>query len=72
MEGKINFFNETKGVGIIKKEDGEEIFFHVSGVVSDSTEFLQKGKNVTFEIEEGRKGFNAVDVRDGDKHKYKK
>ncbi len=57
--GVVKFFNETKGYGFIKvDETGEEIFVHVSGLKSEIT----KDDRVTFEIERGKKGLNAVDV----------
>ncbi len=57
--GVVKFFNETKGYGFIKvDETGEEIFVHVSGLKSEIT----KDDRVTFEIEKGKKGLNAVNV----------
>jgi CspA family cold shock protein len=57
--GVVKFFNETKGYGFIKvDETGEEIFVHISGLKSEIT----KDDRVTFEIEKGKKGLNAVNV----------
>ena len=51
--GTVKFFNDTKGYGFIKEdESGKEYFVHVSGLV-----------DVTFDLEEGRKGLNAVNVK---------
>jgi len=59
-EGIVKFFNETKGFGFIKENDSEkEHFVHISGV-NEST--LNEDDEVTFELEEGRKGLNAVNV----------
>ena len=58
--GKVKFFNETKGFGFIKESDSEkEHFVHISGV-NEST--LNEDDEVSFELVEGRKGLNAVNV----------
>lgn len=60
MTGKVKFFNETKGFGFIKENDSEkEYFVHISGV-NEST--LNEDDEVTFELVEGKKGLNAVNV----------
>ena len=59
-KGTVKFFNETKGFGFIKDEDsGEEYFVHVSGLVDK----IRENDNVTFELQDGRKGLNAVNVK---------
>ena len=59
-EGKVKFFNESKGYGFIKdNETGEEHFVHVSGLIDRVTE----GDEVTFELQQGKKGLNAVNVK---------
>ena len=58
--GTVKFFIEDKGFGfIVDDESGQEIFVHVSGTV----DAIEKGDKVTYEITEGKKGLNAVDVR---------
>ena len=57
-KGIVKFFNETKGFGFIKAEDGEEIFVHVSGLKNN----IQENDEVTFDIQEGKRGLNAVNV----------
>lgn len=60
MQGKVKFFNETKGFGFIKDNDSEkEYFVHISGI-NEST--LNEDDEVTFELEEGKKGMNCVNV----------
>jgi len=60
MTGTVKFFNEAKGFGFIKEDDSEnEHFVHISGV---NGETLKEDDEVTFELVEGRKGLNAVDV----------
>ncbi len=59
-EGKVKFFNESRGFGFIKdKESDEEYFVHVSGLIDN----IEEDDEVTFELKEGRKGMNAVDVK---------
>jgi len=58
--GIVKFFNESKGFGFIK-EDGtnQEIFVHVSGLKDE----IRENDRVVFEIQQGKKGLTAVDVR---------
>ena len=60
LQGKVKFFNETKGFGFIV-EDGsnQEYFVHVTGLVDR----VNEGDSVEFELKEGRKGMNAVNVK---------
>ena len=58
--GVVKFFNNAKGFGFIKSnENGEEIFVHVTGLKDE----IRENDEVTFEVEQGRKGLNAVNVR---------
>lgn len=58
--GKVKFFNESKGFGFIKdNESDKEFFVHVSGLVDQ----IRENDDVTFELQEGRKGLNAVNVK---------
>ncbi|QZE14066.1 cold-shock protein [Halosquirtibacter laminarini] len=60
QEGTVKFFNETKGFGFIKSsESGEDIFVHVSGLIDD----IREDDKVEFEVQQGRKGLNAVNVK---------
>ena len=59
-KGTVKFFNESKGFGFIRDEDSnEEYFVHVTGLVDQ----IQEDDNVEFELKEGRKGLNAVNVK---------
>ncbi|MBL0048390.1 MAG: cold shock domain-containing protein [Bacteroidetes bacterium] len=58
--GKVKFFNVTKGFGFIKADDSDqEIFVHASGLIDQ----IREEDNVTFEVAEGKKGLNAVNVK---------
>ena len=58
--GVVKFCNTTKGFGFIKmNETGEEIFVHVTGLKDE----VRDNDEVTFDVEQGRKGLNAVNVR---------
>ncbi len=58
--GLVKFFNEAKGFGFIKLDDsGEEIFVHVSGL----TEKIKQDDRVSFDVTEGKKGPNAINVK---------
>ncbi|MGE0567058.1 MAG: cold-shock protein [Bacteroidia bacterium] len=57
-KGTVKFFNDAKGFGFIKSEEGEEIFFHVTGLKNE----VKENDAVTFEVENGKRGLNAVNV----------
>jgi CspA family cold shock protein len=58
--GTVKFFNNAKGFGFIKDNEGDkEYFVHVSGLVNE----IKEGDNVTYELQEGKKGLNAVNVK---------
>lgn len=58
--GTVKFFNESKGFGFIKEnQSGEEHFVHVSGLIDK----IKDGDEVSYELAEGRKGLNAVNVK---------
>ena len=58
-KGTVKFFNSTKGFGFIKLENGKEVFVHVSGIKEE----IRENDQVTFEIQDGKKGPNAVTVK---------
>lgn len=58
--GTVKFFNDTKGFGfIIEEGSNKEYFVHVSGLIDE----IREGDNVEFELTEGKKGMNAVEVK---------
>ena len=59
-EGTVKFFNQSKGYGFIKdSETEEEYFVHVSGLVDE----VRENDKVSYELTEGKKGLNAVNVK---------
>jgi CspA family cold shock protein len=59
-KGKVKFFNNSKGFGFIKDvESNEEYFVHVSGLIDEITE----EDDVNFELQQGKRGLNAVNVK---------
>lgn len=59
-KGTVKFFNDSKGFGFIKDESSDnEYFVHVSGLIDD----VRENDEVTFDLREGRKGLNAVNVK---------
>jgi len=60
QKGKVKFFNETKGFGFIKADDTQQdVFVHVSGLIDE----IQQDDEVNFDIEQGKKGLIAVNVK---------
>jgi cold shock protein len=58
--GTVKFFNETKGFGFIKEnETDKEYFVHVTGLIDE----IRENDEVTFDLKEGKKGLNAVNVK---------
>ena len=59
-EGKVKFFNDARGFGFIREtETNEEHFVHVSGLIDE----IREDDEVQFELQEGKKGLNAVNVK---------
>ena len=59
-KGTVKFFNDTKGFGFIVEEgSNSEHFVHISGLIDE----VREGDEVEFELTEGRKGLNAVNVK---------
>ena len=59
LQGTVKFFNESKGYGFITESDSDkEHFVHVSGLIGE----IKEGDTVEFDLKEGKKGLNAVNV----------
>jgi CspA family cold shock protein len=63
ISGVVKFFNNAKGFGFITPDDGsKDVFVHVNGLFDE----IREGDKVTFKVEEGKKGLNAIDVKIAD------
>lgn len=62
MEGKVKWFDEAKGFGFITGEDGQDLFVHFSGINIDGFKKLEEDQKVSYEVENGNKGLQAVNV----------
>ncbi len=63
MTGKVKWFNAEKGFGFIEGEDGKDVFVHFSAIAMDGYKTLEEGAEVEFDVIEGAKGPQAVDVK---------
>ncbi len=62
-EGKVKWFNESKGFGFIEKSDGGDIFVHFSAIQASGFKTLTEGQAVSFDIVQGNKGPAAENVK---------
>jgi len=60
--GTVKWFNNSKGYGFLTNEDGTDIFVHFSAVTMDGYKTLKQGDQVSFDIVDGDKGLQAVNV----------
>ena len=61
-KGTVKWFNNQKGYGVISDEAGNDVFVHYSGLLMDGFKSLDEGANVEFEVVNGEKGPQAVNV----------
>ena len=60
--GTVKWFNGGKGYGFISREGGEDVFVHFSAIQGDGYRNLEEGQRVEFNIEQGAKGLQAINV----------
>jgi len=65
MSGTIKRVIRDRGFGFIRSAEGQEVFFHRSGLKGLSFDAIKEGENVEFDLEHGEKGPRAVNVRAG-------
>lgn len=61
-QGNVKWFNATKGFGFIEREGQEDVFVHFSAIQDEGFKTLEEGQTVSFEIQDGERGPQAVNV----------
>ncbi len=61
-KGNVKWFNASKGYGFISQESGKDVFVHFSAITGDGFKSLDEGQEVEFEVTDGPKGPQAVNV----------
>ncbi len=62
MKGTVKWFNNQKGYGFISDENGTDVFVHFSGINAEGFKSLEEGAAVEFDVQDGQKGPQAVNV----------
>jgi len=61
-QGTVKWFNPEKGYGFISRDDGDDVFVHHTGINGEGFRSLDEGQRVEFEITDGKKGLQAINV----------
>jgi len=61
--GKVKWFNDSKGLGFLEQENGEDVFCHFSAITGEGFKSLQEGDAVEFDVVKGPKGLQAANVK---------
>jgi cold shock protein len=61
-KGTVKWFNNAKGYGFITRESGEDLFVHFKSIAGEGYKTLKQGEAVQFDVEQGQKGLQAVNV----------
>ncbi len=61
-EGTVKWFDDRKGYGFIERENGEDVFVHFSNIEGEGFRSLEQGEKVSFDVQEGERGLQAVNV----------
>jgi CspA family cold shock protein len=62
LNGTVKWFNEAKGYGFIRRDDGPDLFVHYTNIVGTGFRTLKEDDKVEFEVSEGPKGLQAINV----------
>jgi CspA family cold shock protein len=62
LTGTVKWFNEAKGYGFIKRDDGPDLFVHYTNILGSGFRTLKEEDKVEFEVNEGPKGLQAINV----------
>jgi cold shock protein len=62
VQGRVKWFNNSKGYGFIGRDDGSDVFVHYTAIVGEGYKTLNEGDKVQFEIVQGPKGPQAANV----------
>ena len=62
VKGRVKWFNEKKGFGFLEQPGGADVFVHFSAIKSSGFKTLAEGQAVTFDVEQGQKGPQALNV----------
>lgn len=62
-QGRVKWFNSEKGFGFIERDGGDDVFVHFSAIQGEGYKSLDEGQEVSFDIEQGQRGPQAVNVR---------
>ncbi|KHF40581.1 cold-shock protein [Halalkalibacter okhensis] len=65
QQGTVKWFNAEKGFGFIEVEGGDDVFVHFSAIQGEGFKSLDEGQAVTFDVEQGQRGPQAVNVTKG-------
>ena len=63
-KGTVKWFNEKKGFGFLSREGGDDVFVHHTSIQAEGFKTLREGQEVEFEVQDGPKGPQAVNVRE--------
>ena len=63
VTGRVKWFDEKKGFGFIERQEGSDVFVHFRSIVGEGYKTLSDGQEVEFEVEDGPKGPQAIDVK---------
>ena len=63
VKGTVKWFNEKKGFGFLAQEDGDDVFVHHTSIQGEGFKTLNEGQEVEFEIQDGPKGPQALNVK---------